>query len=210
MTRRMIGLFGGTFDPIHLGHLHLAKKLLSQLPLEAIQFIPCQQSPTRTPPIASAADRVAMIQLAIQNFPQWLVNDIETHRAPPSYTIETIKQLKAQSPDTLLSFILSTDAFSHFNQWREWQAILHYCHLVVVHRTDFLLQKETWMTEFLAQHEIHHPEVLIQHRVGKIIFQDVDSLPIRATEIRKKIAAGHYPTDQVPDVVIDYIRQHHL
>jgi len=133
----LIGLLGGTFDPIHKGHINIATALMQQLDFAQVQFIPCQRSPHREQPIASAEDRLAMIKLAIEPYDRFTVNTIEIKKPGPSYTIDTLRSIHAEQPNKALCFILAMDAFAHFNQWRQWQEILNHCHLIVVNRPWF-------------------------------------------------------------------------
>lgn len=207
---KLVGLLGGTFDPFHLGHLHLATELLAQLNLSEIQFIPCQYPPHRKTPQASALDRLTMIKLAIADQPKLRLNDIEMHLPQPSYTINTVKYLKSHSPMTTFCFILATDAFAQFNHWYQWQEILNYCHLIVVNRLGFSLPTVPWLTELLTHHEIKNSDELTKYTTGKIFFQSIAASAINATEVRKVLASGHYPADMLPTTVLNYIKQHQL
>ncbi|WP_423063927.1 nicotinate-nucleotide adenylyltransferase [Candidiatus Paracoxiella cheracis] len=205
----LIGLLGGTFDPIHFGHLEIAERILKQLHFAEIQFIPSGHPPHREP-IASAKDRLAMIKLAIAPYKNFVLNAIETTTQQTSYTIDTLKKLKQQMQNKTLCFILATDAFSKFNQWKDWQSILDYCHLIIAPRPDFPLPDESWMRDLLAQHEVKSVNELYEKESGYILIQDISKSRISATKIRKAFATGHFPEDMLPKSVIDYIRQHHL
>jgi len=208
-NKSLVGLLGGTFDPIHLGHLEIAKRMLKQLHFKEIQFIPSGQPPHRQA-IASAADRLAMIKLAIEDNKNFVVNDIEISEEKPSYTIDTLKKLKQQLNDKTLCFILATDAFLKFNQWKDWQSILNYCHLIIAPRPDFPMPDESWSTTLLEQHEVSSASKLHEKEFGYILVQDISKSRISATKIRESVASGHYPEDMLPKPVITYIQQHHL
>ncbi|OGT06369.1 MAG: nicotinate (nicotinamide) nucleotide adenylyltransferase [Gammaproteobacteria bacterium GWF2_41_13] len=129
-----IGILGGTFDPIHQGHLQIALIALQQLHLQKIHFIPCFQPPHRNQPIASPNDRLAMVKLAIGNNTAFNADDREIKRGNISYTIDTLKSLRQDYPDTPLCLIIGTDAFQELQQWHHWKELIDYAHLVVMYR----------------------------------------------------------------------------
>lgn len=131
-----IGILGGTFNPIHEGHITIAEHVLQACDLERIEFMPCYRPPHRHENIASPKDRLAMIKLAIQNHPNLSVNDYEIQQRQISYTIKTACYLREYYPERSLCLILGSDAFSHFHEWREWEKILDTVNLIVVSRTE--------------------------------------------------------------------------
>lgn len=207
-----IGLLGGTFDPIHNGHLHLAKEVKKRLPLNEIQFIPTHLPPHRNPPIASAKDRLAMIQLAINDKPGFKANDIELQRTTPSYTIDTLKILHQTKPSSNIcfAFIMASDQFSRLNHWHEWQALLDYCHLIVANRPDFEDTPPQWMQNLLKIHETKDMDALITSPNGKILMLEISPLAISGSDIRNQLKNKHDISAQVPKTVSDYINQLHL
>lgn len=202
-------MLGGTFDPIHFGHLEIAERMLKQLNLNEVQFIPSGQPPHRIA-LASAKDRLAMIKLAIAHHKNFVVNDSEIFQDKPSYTINTLKTLKQQLTGKTLCFILATDAFLKFNEWKDWRSILNYCHLIIAPRPDFPMPDESWSTNLLKDHQVSSVSQLSEKESGYILVQDISKSRVSATKIRKSIALGHYPKDMLPQPVIDYIQQHHL
>lgn len=209
IENKLIGLLGGTFDPIHLGHLDIAAKLAKKLNLAQVQFIPSGNPPHRQP-IASTQDRLAMVKLALANHKNFVVNDIEIKKPELRYTIDTLKVLKHELKDKTLCFILATDAFAHFNQWRDWQQILNYCHLIIAPRPDFPFPTERWVTHLLDRHEIKTAQQLHDKNSGCILIEDISKSKISATKIRSALAAAHYPEDMLAHAVLDYIKQHDL
>jgi nicotinate-nucleotide adenylyltransferase len=132
-----IGIFGGTFDPIHLGHLRLADEVYNQLGLKEIRFIPCNQSALKKQqPIASAADRLAMIKLAINPYSYFYADDQEIKQTGISYTVETLRSIRQENPNMPLCFIMAMDAFAEFNLWHKYQEITQLAYLIIANRTD--------------------------------------------------------------------------
>ncbi len=210
MKTQAIGLLGGTFDPIHLGHVHIAEQLREKIPLEHIQFIPCGQPPHRKPPMANPHDRLTMVKLAIADKPHLTVNDIESTRPGPSYTLDTVKALRTIFPNRSLCFILATDEFAHFNEWHKPQEILKYCHLIIVNRNPSEIPKADWVQRLFQAHQVFHPEALLQNLSGKIFVQEIPFLPISATEIREQLRQGKTPKKELHEGVLTYIQKQGL
>jgi nicotinate-nucleotide adenylyltransferase len=208
MLTQPIGIFGGTFDPIHCGHLAVADYLTAHLPLAQIQFIPCLMPPHREPPQATPAQRLAMIRLAIQGHPQWVANDIDFQRSPPSYMVDTLTLLRRQQPQTPFCLILGMDAFLHFNQWRRWEDILTLSHLVIVNRPDFVLPAKHWSADLFARAQIQSAAELAHAIAGKILLQSIPPSPLSSTAIRSQ--PNLFSPDTLPPTVAHYIQQHHL
>lgn len=209
IENKRIGLLGGTFDPVHLGHLEIANRLLKKLHLAQVQFIPNANPPHRQA-IASIQDRLAMVKLAIADYKNFIVNDVEIKKSELSYTVDTLKIVKQQLKHKTLCFIVATDTFSKINQWKDWQAILNYCHLIVAPRPGFPLPNESWVINFLNHHQIKTSAQLSEKDSGSILIKDISKSKTSATKIRSVLAKGHYPKDMLPSSVIDYIKQHNL
>src|SRR5262249_4511992 len=130
-----IGILGGTFDPVHLGHLHVALSVYHALHLKTVQLMPSYQSPLRSAPVATVTQRVELLKVAIQDEPRLQLNTYEVNHSGASYTIDTLKALRQNlDPHTPLCLILGVEQFSQFHQWQQWQAILTYAHLIVTTR----------------------------------------------------------------------------
>lgn len=147
--QKKIGLLGGTFDPIHNGHLHIAEQALNQLQLDEIWFIPNNQSPQREKPQFNAKDRYVMCGLALKNLPAFKLCDIEINNQK-NYTIDTIKNLQTQYPEHEFSLILGMDAYFNFETWRDWQEILKRVKLIVVNRPGFEASEKRQNTQFIT------------------------------------------------------------
>lgn len=202
------GIFGGTFDPIHCGHLAVAEYLFTHCPLQKIHFIPCATSPLRNPPEACAENRLAMVRLAIQDRPQWLADDIDLQRPSPSYMVDTLTLLRQRQPHTPWCLILGMDAFIAFNTWRDWRKILTLAHLLVVNRPGFQLPQDSWMQDLLKRHQIFDSQQLTQSLAGYIFVTTMPPSAISATAIREQTVPNL--SYALPASVLKYIEQHKL
>lgn len=206
-----ITLLGGTFDPIHNGHLAIAHAVQEKLQLQEIRFIPCFQSPHRNEPQASPADRLAMVKLAIKNEKKFIADDREIRRQGLSYMIDTLQSLRVEFPQTPLYLILSTDAFANFQHWQRWQEIPQYAHLIITQRPGYVLSENIpELQKLLTKHQIQDITKLQQKLSGYIFLLDFVGPDIAATEIRKQIALGLAPRDLLPQDVWEYIQKHKL
>ncbi|QTS83885.1 nicotinate-nucleotide adenylyltransferase [Coxiella endosymbiont of Amblyomma nuttalli] len=212
MTFSLLGIFGGTFDPIHKAHLLIINKLANKLPFKEIQLIPCGYPPHRNSPVASPEDRVEMIKRAIVHIPHLKINEIEAKREGFSYTIDTLKSLRVSFPRQSLCFIMATDELLRFNQWYHYQAILRYCHLIIVNRPNYPLSKKKWLNELLLQHQTNKEEDLSYIQSGKIIIKHLSPSKISATEIRYFLREGDDTAVKqlLPAQVFDYVKGKHL
>lgn len=205
----MKGIFGGTFDPIHCGHLEIAEYLFTHLPFKAMHFIPCFLPPHRQTPKASPEHRLAMLKIAIGPHPEWLVDEIDFKRPGPSYMVDTLRLLRQAEPDTRWVLILGMDAYAKLHTWRQWQEILQLCHLLVVNRPEFEVPREPWSEELLDKHEVYSVEYLQNHAAGGILFYHIPPLQISGTAIRYQIK--HYHQNLwLPPEVFKYIEAHGL
>jgi nicotinate-nucleotide adenylyltransferase len=206
-----IGIFGGTFDPIHLGHLLLANEVYNQLNLRNLTFIPCQQSPLKKQPsIASATDRLAMIKLAIIKYPYFQADDIEIKRSGISYTIDTLRLIHQENPDTPICFVMAIDAFAEFKLWRQWQEILQLTHLIVSNRQNSPTITNKEILYLLKERQTFDTKDLQINLAGKIYFLNTSSSSISATVIRAMLKKGKDASQMLPSSVWHYIRQHKL
>lgn len=205
-----IGLLGGTFDPIHKGHIEIAEYLIKKCDLGSVHFIPCRKPPHRRIPQASAQDRLAMVKIAIANYPHLIANDIEVERPGPSYTIDTLKILRALIPTHPLCFIIGEDAFVHFNQWLHYEKILELTHIIIVKRPGYSLLNEPWANQLFLKRLIEKASEMQTHMAGKIFVQHTPISLLSATQIRKQLSQKKATITTVPDSVQRYIEQHHL
>lgn len=205
----MIGLFGGTFDPIHLGHLRIALEVADALELEQVRFIPNRVPPHRRQPLASGAERLAMIEAAIQGESRFVADDRELRQAQTSYTVHTLQALHQEFPNQSWAFIIGADAFLQLQSWYEWQNLFDLTHFIVVGRPGYALthpNETPWFQPYL----VASPAELTQYPVGKVLPIGIQGLDISATQLRNLLARGQSPRYLTPDQVWAYIQAQKL
>lgn len=205
-------LFGGTFDPIHYGHLRPVEALAKQVGLEKVILLPNHVPPHRPQPEASPIQRLEMVRLAIQGNPLFTIDTRELERNSPSYTIETLTALrKEMGPEQPLAFIIGQDSLLSINTWHGWEQLLDNCHLLVCSRPGYAANfSDPQMQAWLAEHKTDAPNQLSQTPSGHIFIGDTPLVDISATEIRKSLNSGDLSDDLIPPAVMAYIKQQHL
>lgn len=195
-----IGVFGGTFDPIHNGHLAVAEEVRARLNLVEVLFLPAGQPRLRkTDPVATPEQRVQMVRLALADKPYFKVSTIEVERAGPSHMVDTITELRRQfSARYELFFILGWDSLAEFPQWLEPSRLIKMCRLVAVPRPGYL------------KPDLKALEAAIPGLSQRVLFLDKPRIDISATEIRRRVAQGLPIRHLVPEPVAEYIKQHKL
>jgi nicotinate-nucleotide adenylyltransferase len=205
---RPIGVLGGTFDPIHYGHLRPAQEAQRALALEEICVVPAANPPHRSPPVANAAQRLRMAELAVAGFPGFRVDDREVRRGGPSYTVLTLESLRAELGPRPLCLLLGMDAFLDIETWHHWTRLPELAHLVVMQRPGWQLPAPwpAWAGPRLAR----DPRQLAAASAGSIYFQAVTPQDISATRLRAAIARGEPVAGQLPPAVWDYIHANRI
>ncbi len=200
-----IGILGGTFDPVHFGHLRTGLDVVEQLSLDQLRLIPCAIPPHRIEPVANAKQRRMMLELAIKNHPKLIVDDRELDREGPSYTVDTLLSVREDLPDNPLFLLMGTDAFCSLPSWSRWQQIIDLAHIVVMQRADetFLLSDELQI--FFEQHQAEKADIELS--AGKIWSVPVTQMSISATAIREALEQGRDVRYLLPDAVISLIEQ---
>jgi nicotinate-nucleotide adenylyltransferase len=203
----MIGIFGGTFDPVHYGHLRSALEVKEVFGLNEVRFIPSAKPPHRQAPKASAAMRLAMLKLAIESQPGFVADTREIERDGPSYMILTLESLRRDFPRQALLLFIGGDAFNHLTGWHQWQRLFDYAHVVILKRPGYALPP---LDDFYKLRLVENKESLACAVSGSLYFQEITQLDISATAIRAMLSNSRDPRYLLPDVVLNYIRQHHL
>jgi len=203
---RRIGILGGTFDPVHFGHLRPAVEVRAALALEALRLLPCRVSPTRDEPAAGGEARLRMLQLAVDGEPDLVVDGRELDRPPPSYTADTLAEMRAETSDACLHFIMGADAFAGFDRWHRWREVLELAHLVVTHRPGVSLEAPAVLRDRVTD----NADDLVDTPSGRILLQPVTQLDFSATAIRRLAAAGGDLRYTMPAAVRHYIDREKL
>ncbi len=211
LQARPIGVLGGTFDPIHYGHLRPALELLETLELAEIRFIPCRIPAHRGMPRVTAEQRLALVRLATVGQPGFVADDRELQREGPSYMVDTLASLRDDcGADTPLCLILGADAFRELHTWHRWEALSGLAHLVVMRRPGASQSLPPPLKAFAAPRTIEDAVELRRCPAGGILFQAVTQLDISATQIRALLARGQSPRYLLPEAVLAYIHDRAL
>ncbi|MDX1604819.1 MAG: nicotinate-nucleotide adenylyltransferase [Candidatus Competibacterales bacterium] len=207
---RPVGIFGGTFDPIHYGHLRIALETLESLSLAELRLLPARQPPLRDTPGARPEQRLAMLRLAIADQPGFVLDPRELDREGPSYMADTLASLRAERPDTPLCLLVGADAFARLHRWERWRALFDLAHIVVLSRPGDADPLSAPLETEIASRRLDAVTELRGSPAGGIWFQAVTALDISATRIRRLLQAGRSPRYLLPDAVCDYIQRHRL
>ncbi len=202
-----MGIFGGTFDPIHFGHLRTAFEMLEALHFDEVRFMPCGSPPHRGAPMADAELRLRMVKVATEGQRGFMVDDRELLRDGPSYSVDTLTALRGEFPLRPIALMIGMDAFLGLPKWHQWREILQLAHIVVAHRPGWRAPDMGPLGELLADRGTHRIGDMHQAKSGHIYIHDVTQLEISSSEIRELVAAGRDPRFLMPDAVRGVIEQ---
>ncbi len=201
----MIGIFGGTFDPIHNGHIHVAQQILGRLALDQLHFLPCAIPVHRGLPRASAIDRIRMIELALEGREKFKLNTLELKREGKSYMVDTLREIKAEYPGETICLILGADAFNRLEEWKSPIEILELAHLVVCLRPGVELDQSIFPGRWTEPPAI--PGESIQ---GSILPLEIEENSCSSTKVRELLEAQESEIRCLHPAVFQYIQDHHL
>ena len=202
-----IGLFGGTFDPLHYGHLRTAFELWQALKLAEVRFMPTGSPPHREQPLAPAQLRLEMVKAAVADQPAFVVDDREVRRTGVSYSVDTLTELRAEYPQRSLCLLLGMDAFLGLPNWHRWRELLDLAHIIVAHRPGWRAPTMGPLGEVMVDRGTGSVRDLHEHRAGRIYVHAVTQLEISSTELRQLISQGRDPRYIVPEEVRRIIRE---
>lgn len=206
----MIGVYGGTFDPIHFGHLRTALEVKEVFGLEQMRLIPCALPAHKTSPDTASEKRLAMLALAIQNQQGLIIDRRELDRTGVSYMVDTLQSIRNEIADQSLLLVMGTDAFHSITSWHQWKNLFDYAHIVVITRPHAGPSLSPPLSGWLNAKSTQNKKDLANKPAGCLFFQPVTQLDISATAIREIIATNKNPNYLLPNKVIDYIKQHKL
>ena len=205
-----MGIFGGTFDPVHNGHLRLALELKQHLKLDEMRLLPCHRPPHREKPVLSSKHRVAMLRLALVQCQQLSIDERELQRPTLSYTLDTLIEMRNELGDRVsLCLAMGMDSLVSLPAWHRWQELLNFTHLIVAARPGWQAPVSGEVFNLLNQHRAE-ASVLAQRSCGSIVIEQLSLLPISASVIRAQIARGESPQFLLPDSVWNYICENRL
>ncbi|MBI2992995.1 MAG: nicotinate-nucleotide adenylyltransferase [Gammaproteobacteria bacterium] len=206
-----IGILGGTFDPVHHGHLRLAIECLDTLDLAEVRLIPVDTPPHREAPAASPTQRLKMVQLAVEGTNGLVADDREVRRKGVSYTVDTARSLRGEFGPRPLALVMGMDAFQLLHTWRQWTALLDYVHIIVVNRPGSPVEFENReVADLFAARSVPSFAGIAAQPSGAILKVDIPLLDISAARIRGLIGTGRDPRFLLPPPVLDYIRREGL
>ena len=205
----MIGFLGGTFDPIHNGHLHAAVTAAAALDLERVNLVLAARPRHRAPPCATIEQRWAMLEIATQGHDLLRADDREIRRGAASYTVETLEELRAErgaSPEIV--WLLGWDAYRQLPTWHRWRELLPLAHLAVLRRPGSDVALDPTMRDFTAVHRVDDAAILRRRPAGHVFFVDAPMLSISSTDIRTQLSLGEDVGQLLPPSVWTYIKAH--
>lgn len=207
---KKIGIFGGTFNPVHYGHLRVALECKQALELDEMRMMICAQPPHREYPGVSAVQRKAMLELALVDSAELMLDARELDREGLSYSVDTLESLKCEFPDAALFMVIGSDSFQSFSSWHRWQHIMDLCNLVIARRPDNVADETSLMGKQLSNHFVKNLSEANKFEYGKVIPVGVSQLEISSTNIRCLIQQNKSPKYLLPDSVLDYIIENSL
>jgi len=201
---------GGTFDPVHYGHLRSATELKRRLGFDEVRLLPCGEPPHRQQPQAEAQHRWKMLLLALQEFPELMADDREVQRPGPSYSVETLESLRRElGASCTLCLVIGMDAFLGLSKWHRWRELTQLAHLVVIARPGYRLPESGPEVELIRDCSEAARDWVAQP-AGAVIIEELQPHDISATGIRGLLAGSHFPAGSMPQAVLDYIDEHAL
>lgn len=206
----LLAILGGTFDPVHFGHLRPALEVREALGVERIHLVPARTPPHRDDPGADAKHRLAMLELAVEGLKELVIDRRELERDGPSYSVDTLQSLREEYPDRPLALVIGEDAFASLSTWRRWQRIPELAHIVVMTRPGAPRVLDAALENLAAERRLDDPAQLGDSPSGGLAAIPVTPLAISASGIRALIREDRDPRWLLPDAVRAYIIEHGL
>ena len=207
---RAIGIFGGTFDPVHFGHLRAAVEAREKLGLDDFRLLPAGQPPHRSDTVADGAQRLDMLRLALADCADLRVDDREVRRAGFSYMADTLAEVRREAGEAPLLLLIGQDAANSLDAWHEWRRLFGLAHLVVMRRPDAHFSCRGELRAEIERRRVREPARLLAAPAGLVLSLEITQLDISSTHIRGLLASGRSARFLLPDSVLDYIRERGL
>ena len=206
-----VAVFGGTFNPIHYGHLRSALELVEHLDLAELRLMPCAVPPHRGEPECAAEHRAAMVQLAVAGEPALACDGRELARPGKSYTIDSLEEIRGElGAGRSLCLVMGCDALLNLDSWHRWRELLDVAHIVVIARPGWAFPTSGEVADWLQRHRLDDQGAILQRPCGGVLVEQLRPLSISSTEIRELLSAGKSVRYLVPEPVLEYIRDHSL
>lgn len=207
---RPVGILGGTFDPVHYGHLRAAVEVGEALGFAQVRMLPSARPPHRSPPVASAEHRLEMLRRAIAGCELLVTDDSEIRRPGPSYMVDTLAGLRERLGATPLVLVIGQDAANGLDRWHRWRELFGLAHIAVMRRPGAVSDYRGGLAEFMADRRAEDPEAFRREPAGRVLPVEITQLEIASTTIRSLVAGGRSPAFLLPPAVADYVREHGL
>lgn len=205
-----VALLGGTFDPVHYGHLRCAEEVRKKLGLENLYLLPAGSPPHRDTPAASVRQRLEMLQLACLEFPHLLIDDRETRRSGPSYMVETLRELRAEFPLAPIFLLIGQDAVNLLHTWFDWKQLFKLAHIVVLTRPGARTEYPPELAIEIEPRSVSGSLELHKTTAGAVLRLEVEPIDVSATDIKRIIRSGQLPMTMTPAAVVEYISENRL
>lgn len=207
----MILLYGGSFDPVHRGHVETARAVQDRLGQPTLVWLPTSRSPLKDGSGSTPAQREAMLHLTLAARPHWQLDTSELHAPPPAYSIDSLRRWRAHiGPDQPLAFLMGRDSLAQLPRWRDWQALCDVAHLVVASRPGHDIALPEPLQNWLKNRQILTPDLLQSRPFGHVLLLDTPPWPVSSTDLRSALADQRPIRDWLEPAVRDYIDQHGL
>ncbi len=205
-----VAIFGGTFDPVHYGHLRCADEARQKLALNNLYLLPAGNPPHRDKPQATVAQRLDMLYLARTEFPRLLIDDRETRRSGPSYMVDTLQELRNSFPDRPLLLLIGQDVANQLHSWHHWQKLFDLAHIVILTRPAADSAYRPDLAEQIRLRSVKDVEELNGTTAGAVLQLEVEPIDVSATELKRYIRSGRSPVSMLPAAVLEYIMKNRL
>ncbi|AOE50786.1 nicotinate-nucleotide adenylyltransferase [Kangiella sediminilitoris] len=208
--KKMDIILGGTFDPVHFGHLRMTQEMLNRFPDANVSLMPAAYPPHRPEPGATPRQRIEMLERVLKQYPELKVDSRELSRPEPSYSVVTLKEIRREVGNDCLVFLMGADAFAKIDEWYQWQELIELTNILVVGRPSSEIPTAGTVATFYRQHALNDVMQLPSYSHGKVGFCQMPQLDISSSYIREQINQGFSPRFLLPDDILDYMYQHGL